>query len=462
MKILFVNWAPLWRGAQAGGGVNVYVQAMATELAQRGHSVSAVNGGYSYDFRLRPRIRHACQFESVDCYEIVNSPIIAPGFFNAWQPLSDLHNHCIEALFQDLLVRLKPDVVHFNNIEGFSGQCIKLARQSGARVLYSLHNYHPLCNQVNLLYQNRSVCTDFENGQRCVSCLPAPPPSWRHRLRRRIVYYLRNLPKANQLRKALPQPAPVTPVETAIPATQFAQRRTALIECLNQADVLLAVSSWVRRVYIDNGVPPDNIRVNTIGSAIASKARDYPPRGPRTPGAPLRLVFMGVADPHKGLPLLLQALTRLDDAELRQIDLALYAREINSLESIWRPLQSRLGGLQIQDGYRYEAIPQLLADRDLGVVAPIWWDNAPQVVFELLALQVPVLGARIGGIPDFVTEGRNGLLFEPGSIDDLVVKLRQVLAEPALIDQLRAGIQPMKTLTEHADELEAFYLGHSD
>ena len=467
MKILFVNWAPLWRGAQAGGGVNVYVQAMASALAQRGHQVSAVNAGYSYDALLRPRLRRARLFQGIKCYEIINSPIIAPGFFNAHKPLSDVQETHIEAVFQRLLDRLQPDIVHFNNIEGFSGHCIPLAKAAGARVIYSLHNYHPLCNQVNLLYQNRTPCTDFQQGQRCVDCLPAVPPRWRQQLRRRIIYYIRNLPQAQRLRRiASPSTATLaaaaTPVRAAVSAQQFRQRRTELVACLNQADLLLAVSSWVRKVYVEYGLQPDKVRVNAIGSAIAALGRARPARPPKPAQTPLRLVFMGVADIYKGLPLLLQALAQLEDAELKQIDLALYAREIDRLEPAWRPLQTRLAALHIQDGYRYTDIPELLADRDLGVVAPIWWDNAPQVVFELLALGVPVLGARIGGIPDFVSDGRNGLLFEPDNAADLAAKLRQALREPDFINRMRAGIQPMKTLTEHADELEVFYSGHRD
>lgn len=467
MKILFINWAPLWRGAQAGGGVNVYVQAMATALAQRGHQVSAVNAGYSYDALLRPRLRRARLFQGVNCYEIINSPVIAPGFFNAHKPLSDVQETRIETLFQQLLNRLQPDIVHFNNIEGFSGHCIPLAKAAGARVIYSLHNYHPLCNQVNLLYQNRSPCTDFQQGQRCVNCLPAVPPRWRQRLRRRLIYYVRNLPQAQRLRRAVtPSNAAIAaaarPARTAVPARHFYQRRTELVTCLNQADLLLAVSSWVREVYVGCGLQPDKVRVNAIGSAIAALGRERPARPPKPAQTPLRLVFMGVSEPHKGLPLLLQALMQLDKAELKQIDLALYARGINQLQAAWQPLQTYLAALHIQDGYRYEDIPDLLADRDLGVVAPIWWDNAPQVVFELLALGVPVLGARIGGIPDFVHDGRNGLLFEPDNAEDLAAKLRHALHEPDVVNRLRAGIQPMKTLTEHADELEAFYSGHCD
>ncbi|MDX1607490.1 MAG: glycosyltransferase, partial [Candidatus Competibacterales bacterium] len=194
---------------------------------------------------------------------------------------------------------------------------------------------------------------------------------------------------------------------------------------------------------------------NTIGSPSA----DWPhlPDSPRAAGTPLRLVFLGVAEPHKGLPLLLEALAGMADHELAAIDLALYVRGIPALGERLGALRPRLAGLSLQDGYRHDDLPRLLAGRDLGVVPPIWWDNAPQVVFELLALGVPVLGTRIGGIPDFVSDGVNGLLVEPHDPAALAAGIRRVLADPALTSRLRQGIRPMKSLRTHADELETFY-----
>jgi glycosyltransferase involved in cell wall biosynthesis len=460
MKILYVNWAPLWRGAEAGSGVNGYARAMARSLVERGHEVHAVNAGYSYDLLGLPRIRRTIRDRGVYCHEIVNSPVLAPGYFNFKAPLQEISEPRIERLFVRLLERLRPDVVHFHNIEGFSGRCIVLAKQRGARTIYSLHNYHPLCNQVNLLYQNRTTCTDFDHGRRCLDCLPPPPPRWRHRLRRRILYYLRGLPGIQGLRprarRLTPQGPPAT-TGRADPhlASRYEERRRRLVDCLSRTDRLLAV-------YAAQGLDARRITVNTIGSAIAEYGPRLAERPPRPVGAPLRLVFLGVAEPHKGLPLLLETLAGMKNAELSRIDLALHARGVQVLDGQLTALRPRLANLRVSDGYRYEAIPELLTDRDLGVVAPIWWDNAPQVVFELLALGVPVLGARIGGIPDFVVDAVNGLLFTPGDPAALAAGLRRALTESGLIDQLRAGIRPMKTLAEHADELEAFYAGRGD
>lgn len=53
------------------------------------------------------------------------------------------------------------------------------------------------------------------------------------------------------------------------------------------------------------------------------------------------------------------------------------------------------------------------------------------VLAEANACGTPVVGSRIGGIPDFVRPGDNGLLAEPGNAHDLADRLQGLLADPA-------------------------------
>jgi glycosyltransferase involved in cell wall biosynthesis len=57
-----------------------------------------------------------------------------------------------------------------------------------------------------------------------------------------------------------------------------------------------------------------------------------------------------------------------------------------------------------------------------------WYENAPLSVLESYALGKPVIGARIGGIPELVLEGETGWTFASGDVADLT----QVLAQTNL------------------------------
>lgn len=52
------------------------------------------------------------------------------------------------------------------------------------------------------------------------------------------------------------------------------------------------------------------------------------------------------------------------------------------------------------------------------------YENAPFSVLECLAMAKPVVGARIGGIPEMIRHGETGWLFESGSVDALESALR--------------------------------------
>jgi len=64
------------------------------------------------------------------------------------------------------------------------------------------------------------------------------------------------------------------------------------------------------------------------------------------------------------------------------------------------------------------------------VIPSEWYENAPISVLEAYACGKPVIGARIGGIPELISENETGWLFESGSVDALSGVLRRVAELP--------------------------------
>jgi glycosyltransferase involved in cell wall biosynthesis len=98
-----------------------------------------------------------------------------------------------------------------------------------------------------------------------------------------------------------------------------------------------------------------------------------------------------------------------------------------------------------------------LAWADYLVVPSLWWENSPVTIQEAFAAGVPVIASRLGALEEKVRDGVSGLLFEPGSVADLVRVLRRTSDEPELLPRLRAGIPPIVTIADHAAQLEALY-----
>ena len=70
---------------------------------------------------------------------------------------------------------------------------------------------------------------------------------------------------------------------------------------------------------------------------------------------------------------------------------------------------------------------------------------------------VPVLAAAVGGVPDMIRHGENGLLHRGNDREDLACKLREVAQNPAMLARLRAGITPPASMGEHAVQMAAIY-----
>ena len=97
-----------------------------------------------------------------------------------------------------------------------------------------------------------------------------------------------------------------------------------------------------------------------------------------------------------------------------------------------------IGGGPLLDGYRNryrsdriefightapEKLYRIVSKARFLVIPSIWYENNPFSVIEALCLGTPVLGARIGGIPELIEEDKNGRLFAHGDITELKEKI---------------------------------------
>lgn len=563
MKIVLVNWARIWDGAAFGGGVNQYCQALALELVRAGHEVTSLFGGTTYC--KKPAgcfIRRSDDWMGLKVFEVVNSPVMAPSIVQFQKPLGEVSSPELEARIAELFAWLKPDAVHWNNIEGFSIGCVAAAKTAGARNIFSLHNYHTVCPQVYLLQGHRVLCTDSQGGHNCTTCIPTRPPeetraemvrkfekgrggpeveealrefrsalgwtvksftggtrllrAWmktRGRLpghsctsaaeatrplppagadtRGKTPHLMAELnppkppdPNSPERRIVLNVIQPEPPLPPGLTPNDYGQRRAAMVRMLNDCDRVLAVSNFVRQKYESLGVRgggvgpirtlPIGSRINRVIALKPDLLFDPPPfepaPGPDGSGGtpwnkqrPIRLHFMGYNNHYKGLPILAEVLETLSPEHLRQVKLSIFALDGQNIEWLFRRLEPRLaggvGGLQYAYAYNFHDIPWMLGGKDICLVPSVWWDNAPQTVFESLACGVPVLGAAVGGIPDFVRDYDNGLLFRANDRDHLRARLIEIIENPWLLETLRKNVRTCKSIEEHAKEMELVYAG---
>lgn len=208
--------------------------------------------------------------------------------------------------------------------------------------------------------------------------------------------------------------------------------RAALRWAAGRADLVVAVSSAVaRHLVTDSGVPPEKVEVLLPAVLPHVPAPvDVPSAGRPVVGTVGRLV------PGKGVDVLLRALA---GPALAGSD----ATCVVVGDGPQRPALERLaadlglGDRVVFAGWREDA-RDLVAALDV-LAVPSREDGSPLVVLEALGSGVPVVASRVGGIPDQVTDGREGLLVPPGDAGALGAALARVLHDAGLRAALAAA-----------------------
>lgn len=126
------------------------------------------------------------------------------------------------------------------------------------------------------------------------------------------------------------------------------------------------------------------------------------------------------------------------------------------------PLRAELAaegtdGVEIEGWLDADARERFFERVDCLVVPSEWKDPAPLVLNEAAARGVPVIGSRIGGIPELVSESCDALLFQPGDADELAERLLEYARAPerfpggARSDALNWGMYLERILTAYED-----------
>jgi glycosyltransferase involved in cell wall biosynthesis len=145
-----------------------------------------------------------------------------------------------------------------------------------------------------------------------------------------------------------------------------------------------------------------------------------------------RALFVGVLERYKAVDVLVEAWRRVSGSE----PLTLVG------DGPLRPLVERLA---LEDA-RVTWIPRLAQeevaralDESTVLLLPSRSEGLPRVAIEALCRGRPVIGTRVGGTPDIVRDGVNGLLVEPEDVDGLSRAIEHVLSDRELAERLAAG-----------------------
>lgn len=213
-------------------------------------------------------------------------------------------------------------------------------------------------------------------------------------------------------------------------------------------DLFLTPSAFLRDIMVRAGLPAARIAVLRNAVPAALQTRPVPSRP--------RFLYFGRLSTEKGLDVLLSASAQLV-AGIEVVLLGAGPLEAHLRERIERErLPVRLNGFATRDMLTRELLAATAA-----VLPSQWYENCPMSVLEAGALGVPSIASDIGGIPELISSGVDGLLVPPGNVDALGDAMNEVAARPewaaVLGEAARRGISQRHNEEGYGEALLAHY-----
>ncbi|MCX5753621.1 MAG: glycosyltransferase family 4 protein [Candidatus Krumholzibacteria bacterium] len=166
--------------------------------------------------------------------------------------------------------------------------------------------------------------------------------------------------------------------------------------------------------------------------------------------------YVGRLSQEKGLDVLIRAMASLDAGRLLVVG---DGPEAESLKALAR----ELGANRVEfAGYRRgEELRRIIAESQFVVLPSRWYENLPYTVMEAFASSKAVVASRIGGIPEMVDDGVNGLLAPAGDAGALAAALRRMLGDRRVREEMgRRGREKAERhygREKHYGEIERIY-----
>lgn len=349
--------------------------------------------------------------------------------------------------FAAYLKKLQPDLVHFHDFSGGASLThLKEVKRQGIKAVMTYHSPGQSCMQRALRYANKSICSGKLDLSVCTNCLFQS--NGINELTARIFscmptgLTIRNTD--SMLRRAF----------TATSATKLFI--DSFYEGMSLLDRIHVHAKWVYDLFILN-----NIRESSLFQARIAGPPGVKRDRTRFPAAfskerPLRVIFAGRCESIKGIHVLVEAALLLpSDAPV----------EFHFLGPSWDSVYGRSLYQRIKDDPRFKRpvlidpseLLNTLLKTDIMVVPSIWPETGPLSMLEAFAAGLPVIGSNIGGIPEWVEHGRNGLLFEVENARDLQACLSSVLASPEYLSELTSHVSVTRTMNDLALEITDLY-----
>jgi glycosyltransferase involved in cell wall biosynthesis len=427
-----------WYFPVTTGGTEAYVAGLTERLRRFGHDVEIVAPD--------PAVS-AVQTYQHDGTVVHRFPIATPLTRRAAQGRAVVGG---SEWFHRFVAAARPDVVHFHTlVPGLEIPEVKAAKAAGARVIATTHasSLGHICARGTMMRWGQTLCDGLSEVRKCAAC----------------DLQKRGLPKWAARTAAL-MPLRASEIAGRVPgnvgttlgmASSIAFNQHRQTELLDSVDRFVLLTEWAYDAVVRNGAAPRKLALNRLG--ISGRFVRKPDVAERPTRSPVTFGYVGRFDPIKGVYDLARAVAALPRHVACRVDIRGPIETPESRDVLGR-MQAMLAGdprVSFWAPLAHADVPAHLASLDVLCCPSVCLEGGPTIAIEAHAAGTPVVGTRIGGLAELITDGRNGRLVAPADWQALSAALAEIAGDPGgTIDRWRAAIPAARTM----DDVTADYL----
>ena len=320
-----------------------------------------------------------------------------------------IHNSQACEKFKALLKQEKPDLVHFHNIyHQLTPSIIKVAKQFGCKTVLTAHDTKIACPSYTM----------YRDGHTCEACVHGSV--W-------------NATKYRCQEGSL--------IKSVLLSVEALYQQVS--KNYQQLDAIVSPSRFLGR-FIQEKLP--NNRVDVIVNGIDENVSL---EGTTDKGY---FLYLGRLSQEKGVPTL---------AKAHQLMTKKAGLKIVGDGPVFNQLKESYPTADLLGFKSGDELLTLIKEAKAIIVPSECYENCSMSVIEAMSYGKPVIGSKIGGIPEQIREGIDGYLFEAGNAQDLADKLDSLVAAPENTIEMghhsRERFLSKYTLTKHKTDLLNLY-----
>lgn len=430
-----------WYFPESLGGTEVYVAGLVRRLGRAGHEVSVaaplrgLQGTLAYEHDSVRVFRYPAPSDPTreECQSRV--PARGAEEFGKW------------------LACYRPDVLHVHTLSTALGVFeLEAAKDLGIKVVVTNHlgSIGYTCQRGTLMHWGETVCDGICAPLRCSACelqdsgVPKYLALVMAGASTLMPNTVANLPGRVGTLLGMPE---------IIRHNQRLQHR--LVEV---ADRFVVLNRTAFNILVANGVPAHKLEVNYLATSFHVTRKPTVEEHPTS--KPVRFGYFGRFMEIKGIFDLAMAIQSLP----KDLEFSLECRgpcNGDASRSALQRLRQMLSAerrVAFGDPVPPEFAADILKSYDVVIAPSRWFENGPTVMYESFAVGTPVIGTRIGAMPEIIQDGVNGRLFEPGQWRQLATILKEVALNPGdTVDRWRCSLPHTRTMDDVAADYEHTY-----